>query len=303
MKFEITILGSGSAVPTLSRYPTAHFVNIQEQFFLVDCGEGTQMQMKRFGVKMQRIKHIFISHLHGDHWLGLSGLLQTMHLLGRKQPIDVYGPPELESLIRSQFKAVHAQLAFEIIFHITQAKQKEVLFENKQVVISSFPLKHKVATTGFLFQEQPKPRTYLPKVGEVYNIPYYAIPAIKAGENYKKENGEIIPNTELTTDPEPSKSYAFCSDTAYYEFIIDHIQGVDLLYHEASFLEDRRDRAKATLHSTASDAAKIAQKARVKKLVLGHFSARYRNVEAFLEEAKPHFPATELGHDGMVVTL
>lgn len=303
MKFEVTILGSGSAVPTLSRYPTSHFVNIQEQFFLVDCGEGAQMQMKRFGVKMQRIKHIFISHLHGDHWLGLSGLLQTMHLLGRKQTISVYGPPELESLIFSQFKAVHARLAFEIVFHVTQAKEKQVLFENKQVIISSFPLKHKVATTGFLLQEKPKARTYLPQEGALHNIPYYAIPAIKEGQDYTKENGEVISNDILTADPEPSKSYAFCSDTAYYESVIEHVKGVDLLYHEASFLEDRRDRAKATLHSTASDAAKIAQKAGAKKLLLGHFSARYKNKEPFLTEAQPHFLPTELAYDGMVITL
>ena len=303
MKFELTILGSGSAVPTIRRNPTAHVLNIQEGYFLIDCGEGTQMQMRRYGVRMQRINHIFISHIHGDHFLGLSGYLQTLHLLGRTIPMHIYGPPPLKHLILDQFKAVNATLRYELVFHETQDREMACLLETPKVRISSFPLKHKVPTTGFLVEEMPKNRKYLPEEGAKVDVPHYRIQAIKEGADFIRPDGTVIPNGQLTEAPVPPRSYAYCSDTCYYEPVIQYVRGVDLLYHEASFLEDRRDRAVATMHSTASDAAKIAHKAGVKRLLLGHFSARYTKDEPFLAEACPIFSRTELASDGLVITL
>lgn len=305
MKMELQILGSGSAVPTLTRYPTSQVLNIQENYLLIDCGEGAQMQMRRFGVKMQRINHIFISHLHGDHYLGLSGYLQTLHLLGRDKAITIYGPPELEEIILSQFRSINAQLRYDIIFKPTQAKEKELLFENKLFEVYSFPLRHKIPTTGFYFVEKAKKRKYLPEQGEKHGVPYYWIDRIKQGANYEKEDGSIVENKILTTDADPSYSYAYCSDTAPFKELKDHLpSGIDLMYHEASFLNDKADRAKATLHSTAEGAGMQAQLCEVKKLILGHFSARYTHHQKFIQDAQIHFKGeTLLAEDGMLISI
>ena len=304
MIFELQILGSGSAVPTLQRYPTSQVLNIQDHYFLIDCGEGAQMQMRRFGVKLQKIDHIFISHLHGDHYLGLSGYLQTLHLLGREKPITIYGPSQLQNLILDQFTAINATLRYTINFIPTQAKEKELLLETKLYTVHSFPLKHKVPTTGFLFREKPKKRPYNKRIGDSYNIPFYWIDRIKNGEDYESEEGEFVANKLLTSAPPKSYSYAFCSDTAYMPTLKDNVYDVDIMYHEASFLEKHKKRAKETLHSLASDASKQATNCKAQTLVMGHFSARYKNTEAFVDEASPHFEGKiVIAEDGLVVRV
>ena len=304
MKFEITILGCGGAVPTKYRNPSAQVINIQEHYCLVDCGEGTQMQIRRFGIKLQRIDTIFISHLHGDHYLGLPGLLQTMHLLGRTKEITVIGPPQLEKLLTDHFKLASSKgLRFPIKYVVTQHKNAEVIFENKKFTVTTVPLKHKIATTGFVFKEQEKPRRFIPSAADEFAIPYYKIDGIKRGDDFEQEDGTLVLNKEMTLDPEPSLSYAYMSDTAYKESIVEHIKGVTALYHEASFTEENKKRAKETQHSTASDAAKIAALAEVKHLYLGHFSARYKDTKGFVAEAKQYFESLSICEDGMCIKL
>jgi ribonuclease Z len=302
MSFELQILGCGSAVPTVQRFPTSQVLNIQENYFLIDCGEGAQMQMRRFGVKLQKIDHIFISHMHGDHYLGLSGYLQTLHMLGREKTIHIYGPCELEPLVLDHFKIPGAELRFKINFTPTQAIGKNCLLDRKNFTVHSFPLKHTVPTTGFLFTEKAKRKTYNKRMGDSYGVPTYWINRIKEGQDYVAENGEIVPNEKLTFPAPPSYSYAFCSDTAFIDSLPENIAPIDILYHEATFLEREKDRAKSTLHSTAQTAAKQATKCRAKKLILGHFSARYPKTEAFISEAQPHFSEEIIiAEDGLLV--
>ncbi len=302
MKFEVTILGSGSAVPTLRRNPTAQVVNCNEHFFLIDCAEGTQMQMRRFEIGLQSIDNILISHLHGDHYLGLPGYLQTLHLLGRTRKITVFGPEPLGKLITDQFTITNSTPRYPIEFIVVEHQHAKI-FENKVVEIWSIPLKHKIATTGFLFREKEKLRNVIPSMLKEYKIPVYWIQRIKEGEDFVKEDGTVVPNREITLDPPSPKSFAFCSDTAYNEKIVPLIKNVDLLYHEASFLENLRDRALETQHSTAEDAANIAKMAGAKKLVLGHFSARYKDAEEFIAQAKPLFDNVITAEDGLVIPV
>lgn len=302
MKFEVTILGSGSAVPTLRRNPTAQVVNHNEQFYLIDCAEGTQMQMRRFEISLASIDQIFISHLHGDHYLGLPGYLQTLHLLGRSKPIMVYGPEPLGKLIMDHFTITNSTPRFEIQF-VAVTQEHKLIFENKLIEVWSIPLKHKVPTTGFLFREKPKLRNIITSMLKEYRIPVYWLQRIKEGEDFVQEDGKVIPNREITMDPPRPRSYAFCSDTAYHEAIVPIIKDVDLLYHEASFLELLRDRAIETQHSTAKDAASIAKMANVKKLAMGHFSARYKDAEEFVNQAKEIFEETVAVEDGLTLRL
>lgn len=303
MKFEVTILGSGSAVPTVRRNPTAQVVNINDHHFLIDCAEGTQMQMRRYEIGLQKIEQIFISHLHGDHYLGLPGYLQTLHLLGRSKPITIFGPGALKQLIDDHFTVTNSTPRFEINFAAIDQSAHQIVFENKMIEVWSIPLKHKISTCGFLFREKPKPRNLIVSMLKEYRIPVYWLQRIKEGEDFITEEGEVIPNRELTLDPPASKSYAFCSDTAYFEPIIQMIKGVDLLYHESSFLENMRERAKETLHSTAKDAASIAAQAGVKSLLLGHFSARYRDTDEFIQQASEIFPNVKTAEDGMTIAV
>lgn len=302
MKFEVTILGSGSAVPTIRRNPTAQVVTVNEQNYLIDCAEGTQMQMRRFEIGLQSIDQVFISHLHGDHYLGLPGYLQTLHLLGRTRLLTVYGPEPLGKLITDHFTITNSTPRYPLEFVATESIHQKI-FENKLVEVWTIPLKHKIKTTGFLFREKPKLRNIIISALKEYRIPVYWIQRIKEGEDLVQEDGTIIPNREMTLDPVAPRSYAFCSDTAYTESILPFIQGVDLLYHEASFLENLRDRAKETQHSTAQDAAKIAALAGVKKLALGHFSARYKETDEFLLESKPLFDNVIATEDGMIIPV
>lgn len=297
-KFSVLILGSASASPTLDRNSTAQLVNINEQYFLVDCGEGTQLRLRKFNVKFQRLHHIFISHLHGDHYLGLIGLLQTMHLLGRTNELNVYGPPNLKKIIDNHLMYSQSTLKYPLVFHAINHDQSEIIFENDKVEISTIILKHRIACTGFKFKEKVKPRRINPTAIKAYNIPKHAINKLKKGEDYHPNEGETIKNNLLTFHPDPSFSYAFCSDTAYHPEIIEDIKEVDLLYHEATFTNEHQKRAKATYHSTAAQAGEIAKKANVKKLLIGHFSNRYKSLIPLLEEARENFANTELAKEG-----
>jgi ribonuclease Z len=298
MAFELTILGSSSATPTSERYPTAQVLNASGRFFLIDCGEGTQIQIRRQKIGFGKIKHIFISHLHGDHYYGLIGLISTFNLLGLKNDLHIYSPSQLKEIIQPQLDFLKGDLQFEVIFHPLNFKKPQLIYEDKKVEVVSFPLKHSINCCGFLFREKEKEANIKKECIQQYNIPIAQIVKIKQGADFVTENGETIPHEVLTTPPSPPLSYAFCSDTAFHPPIAEVIQGVNLLYHEATFTEDLRDWADRTYHSTALDAAKIAQMANAGKLILGHFSSRYKTTEPFLTEAKTVFPNTEDVVDG-----
>ncbi len=300
MPFDLTILGSSSALPTSDRYPTAQVLNILGRFFLIDCGEGTQIQLRRQKIGFSKIKHIFISHLHGDHYFGLIGLISTLNLLGLKTDIHIYSPSELKNLIQPQLDFIKGEMKVNLIFHPLNFKKVQKIYSDKRVEVFSFPVKHSISTSGFLFKEIQKQPNIKKEAIQEYNIPIAKIKDIKAGADFTTESGKIIPNKKLTTPPPQPRSYAFCTDTAYHEPIIDIIKDVDLLYHEATFPEEMKDFAHKTLHSTATDAARIAKLANVKKLIIGHFSARYNDASLFEKEARTVFENTVAAKDGKI---
>ncbi len=297
--FDVTILGCSSALPAFGRYPSSQLVQIASRYFLVDCGEGTQMQIRRYSLKFQRINHIFISHLHGDHYLGLPGLLSTMHLLGRTEDLHIYGDAGLNEILEVNNKYSHSVLKYKIHFHPLDFKESKLLFEDDKVKISSIVLKHSINCCGFVFEEKARPRKLIKEKIEALKIPIAALEAIKWGEDYTYPEGTVtILNKDITTDPMPPRKYAYCSDTTYNKDILPQIQNADLIYHEATFMEDMRERADQTMHSTAKDAANIAKEANAKRLLVGHFSARYKDLSLLLDEAKSIFPATYLAQEG-----
>lgn len=298
MPFELTILGSSSALPTSERYPTAQVLNILGRFFLIDCGEGTQIQLRRQKIGFGKIKHIFISHLHGDHYFGLIGLISTLNLLGLKTDIHIYSPSELKDLIQPQLNFIKGEMTVNLIFHPLNFKKRQKIYSDKRVEVFSFPVKHSISTCGFLFKEIQKQANIKKQAINKYNIPIAKIKDIKGGGDFITGEGETIQNDKLTTPPPKPRSYAFCTDTAYYEPIIEIIKGVDLLYHESTFPEEMKDFAKKTFHSTATDAAKIAKLASVKKLIIGHFSARYNDATIFENEARTVFGNTVAAQEG-----
>lgn len=298
MAFELTILGSSSATPTSERYPTAQVLNASGRFFLIDCGEGTQIQIRRQKIGFGKITRIFISHLHGDHYYGLIGLISTFNLLGLKKDIHIWSPSQLKDIIQPQLDFLKGDLQFNVVFHPLNFKKPQLIFEDKKVEVISFPLKHSINCCGFLFREKPKEANIRKECIDHYKIPVSQISAIKQGADFVAESGVIIPHSELTTPPPPPQSYAFCSDTAFHPPIAKVIEGVNLLYHEATFTEELRDWADKTYHSTALDAAKMAKLTNAKKLIIGHFSSRYKSVSPFLEEARAVFPETEEAIDG-----
>lgn len=298
MKFEVTILGSSSATPIYNRNPTAQLLNSNERFFLIDCGEGTQLQLLRYGIKAQRIDHIFISHLHGDHYLGLVGLLSSLHLNGRTKPIDIFGPPELKEIIDIQFRYSQTVLKYPINFYPTQTTHSEVIFENKDLTVETIILEHRIPCTGFKFSQKERMRKINKEKVEVLDIPVEYIRLIKNGIDYTDKNGKVYSASELTLDPDEPKSYAYCSDTICNWCYLEQIRGVDTLYHESTFLHNMAARAKETFHTTALEAGEVALKAEVKQLLLGHYSARYRILDPLLEEARSVFPNTKLAVEG-----
>jgi len=296
-KFSVLILGNASASPTLTRNHTSQLININEQYYLMDCGEGTQLRLKEHKIKLQRINHIFISHLHGDHYLGLIGLIQTMHLLGRTNDLHIYCPGDIKQVIDVHLQVSESRLKYSIIYK-TVSKKFEIVYENTKIKVVSIPLKHKIPCSGYLFKEKLKPRRINPKAIRQYKIPKHHINRLKLGEDYTIPTGGVIKNAMLTMDSLPTLSYAFCSDTKYLEKITPIIQGVDLLYHEATFAEEHIDRAKKTLHSTAKQAAQIALMSGAKRLIIGHFSNRYTELDVLLNEAKSVFKNTQLAIQG-----
>lgn len=302
-KFEVHILGCGSALPTMQHVPTSQVLNIREKLFMIDCGEGTQLQFRKAHLRFGRLSQIFISHLHGDHYFGLIGLISTLGLLGRTGDLFIHSVPELEEIIRPQLDYFCKDLSFNVIIKPFDPTKNEIIYSDKSVTVSTIPLDHRVPCAGFLFQEKENDLHLDRKACEFYKIPIKELAHIKKGADYTTEDGKIIPNSRLTKPADPSRSYAFCSDTAYNEDIIPIIKDVDLLYHESTFLEEDRPRAIATKHSTAKDAALIAKQANAKKLILGHYSSRYSNDVAFREEAMEIFPQTVVSNELLVEKL
>lgn len=296
--FKLTILGSNSALPAYGRFPTAQVLNINEQLYLIDCGEGTQINLSTYDIKRSKIKNIFISHLHGDHYFGLVGLLTSYALLGREHPLTIFCPEGLPEMVNIQIKASDGYLGYPIHFHIIDPEKNALIFDNKDVEVYTLPMDHGIPCCGFLFKEKQLPRKILKEKITEFQIDYENIKAIKAGANFITKDGKIIDNSELTTPPPESRAYAFCSDTAYNEKIIPLIQNVDLLYHEATFLNESEAIAAKKKHSTTNQAANIAILAKAKKLLIGHFSARYKELDAFETEAKAVFENTELAIEG-----
>jgi ribonuclease Z len=297
---KLTILGCYAATPRTITNPTAQVLEIRNRMFLIDCGEGTQVQLRKNKLKFSKINHIFISHLHGDHFYGLVGLISTFMLLNRQTDLHVYGPKGIKEIILLQLRYSNSYTGYNLYFHELESKESEVIFEDEKVMVKTIPLKHRIYTNGFLFQEKPKERKLNVEAVEHYAIDPVYYRKIKYGGNITLENGTIITNAELTFDPEPIKSYAFCSDTMYDESIIPIIKNTTALYHETTFLESEADKALQTMHSTAKEAATIALKANVGELILGHYSTRYVNIELFKNEADAIFPNTVLADDGKV---
>ncbi|WP_192820546.1 ribonuclease Z [Rufibacter sp. LB8] len=303
MDFELKILGSSSATPSFDRHHTAQLLTVGSQINLIDCGEGTQMRLMQYKVKHQRICNIFISHLHGDHYFGLAGLLSTMHLQQRTAPLNLFGPKGLAEILTLQFKYGGTHLPYPINFVEVDTTVCRKIFEDKFMTVHSLPMQHRVPCCGFLFKEKVKPRHLLKNKLPAFLTPPQLV-RLKWGEDIKNEQGEVlVRNSDVTTNPKHSRSYAYCADTKYKEDILPHITGVDLLYHESTFLSDMAHRAEHTFHSTAAQAATLAQKAQVKRLLIGHFSARYKDLLPLLEEAQAIFPNTNLATEGKTVSV
>jgi ribonuclease Z len=298
VSFAVTILGSSGALPALGRYPTSQYVQIGKHHFLIDAGEGTQVQLNRFGGNIHRLDAIFISHLHGDHYLGLMGLLFSMHLNKRQNDLHLYSFKGLREIILLQLKYSKSVLGYTIHFHELNENSTNIIFENDALTVETIPLLHKIPCNGFLFREKPKPRR-INKEKLPENMLIQHIVQLKQGLDVFDETGEILyKNEDFTLPPHSSRAYAFCSDTAYQESMCPQLDRVDLLYHESTFTSDDQNKAIETKHSTAREAARIAQKANVKKLIIGHFSARYHSPEVLLTEARQAFTETSLAIEG-----
>lgn len=304
MSFDVTILGNSSASPTISRHPSSQCVHILDHHILIDCGEGTQIQLQKYKIKKSRISQIFISHVHGDHILGLPGLLLSMNLMRRETPIDIWGPKELFEILDVFFKYSDTNFCFDIHYHILDTQKEQLLFENAFYSVHSFPLYHRVPCAGFLIKERSMLKKLNIEACEKHKIPFTHYADIKRGKDYVSADGIIyLPNEFLTHPTETPMSYAYCSDTMFDERVANSVAGADILYHEATFAHDKLERAIETMHSTAKQAGMIAQMAKVKKLIIGHFSARYENLDVLLEEAKKEFPQTEIAHEGKVFII
>ena len=295
---KLTILGSSSALPTSERFPSAHALDVHERIYLIDCGEGTQLQLRRNRIRFSKINHIFISHLHGDHVFGIYGLLSTMNLMGRKTPLNIFAPGNYDAILSSHLRDFDLDLGFEIQYTSLKGKDPEVILDNKHLTVTSFPLVHRIPSFGFLFREKPKERNIIKECIEKYNIPISSIQAIKKGEDFETSDGKIIKNDILTLPPAPPVSYAYCSDTKYFSKLASFVKGVTVIYHEATFSSENQKLAKTTFHSTTLDAAVTAKNAETQSLIIGHFSSRYKNINPLVDEARTIFPRTFPAIDG-----
>jgi ribonuclease Z len=300
---KLTILGCHSATPRWDANPTAQVLEVKGHLFLIDCAEGTQVQLRKFKIKFSRIKHVFISHLHGDHFFGLVGLISTFRLLGREADLHIYGPKGIKEAITLQLKLGKSWTNYQLIFHELDSVEPQIIFEDDKISVATIPLDHRIYTNGFLFVEKPGERKLNIDAARAAKVDLSYYNKIKQGFDVIAEDGTPIPNDQITFDPEPPKSYAYCSDTGYFPQIIPQISKATALYHETTFLEEHRDLAEKTKHSTAKEAAVIARKAEVGSLILGHYSGRYSDVEAFRTEAREVFEKVELAEDGKVFEL
>ncbi|WP_134088753.1 ribonuclease Z [Olivibacter sp. XZL3] len=298
MRFEVTILGSNSATPLFGRHHTAQILNCNEVISLIDCGEGTQLQLQRYGFKVNRIKYVFISHLHGDHYLGLVGLISSMHLNGRKEDLHVFGPEGLKEIIDLQLRYSDTYLRYNLIVNVTNPQTAETILSDSNFEVMTFPLSHRISCTGFLFREKQR----LPRINKeaiaALDIPTRYYPLLKRGMDYTDREGKVFPASDLTTPAPAPRSYAFCSDTVNIKTYWPYIKAVDLLYHEATFLHEMLTRAEETFHTTALQAAEIANAVEAKKLLIGHFSARYKDLQPLLKESRSVFANTDLAIEG-----
>jgi ribonuclease Z len=303
LTFRLKIIGSNSAAPAFNRNQTSQVLLVNNTHFMIDCGEGTQLRLNRSRIRINKIDHIFLSHLHGDHYFGLIGLISTMHLFGRTRPLYIYGPGPIKEIIEMQLKYSDTLLNFELIYYFTDQTDEEIIFENKDVVVRKFPLNHRIFCTGFIFREKPKkPKIRKDKIPKDFSLA--DITSLKKGKDIFDERGNLLyKNEDLTLPPKRSRSYAFCSDTKYDESILKYISDVDLLYHEATFANDMKERAENTFHSTAEQAASMAIKARAQKLLLGHYSVRYKELDVILEEARNVFKESYLSIEGSAIEI
>lgn len=303
MKFEVTILGSSSATPVYNRNPTAQLLNCNEKFYLIDCGEGTQQQLIKYGLKASKIDHVFISHLHGDHYFGLVGLLSSMHLNGRTKPMKIFGPEPLLEILNLQFKHSDTDLKFPIEFTATQADSPVCIYENQDLSVETIILNHRIPCTGFKFKEKKRLRKLLVEKLEADQIPLEYYPLLKRGVDLDLPNGSVIRNVDYTIDSNVPKTYSYCSDTLADGTYLETIKDSTVLYHEATFLHELLDRAIFTHHTTALQAAEIASSTGAGKLLIGHFSSRYKTLQPLLEEAAAVFPNTELALEGVTYLI
>ena len=302
-KFEVNILGCGSALPTTRHFASSQVINIREKLFMVDCGEGAQLQLRRSKLKFTRLNHIFISHLHGDHCFGLMGLISTFSLLGRTAALHIYAHEELQKLLAPHLEFFCKGMTYDVVFHAIDPTKATVIYDDRSVSVSTIPLKHRIPTCGFLFQEKKTPNHIIRDMVDFYQIPVFELNRIKNGEDYVTPDGVVVPNSRLTTPSAPARSYAYCSDTICLRNILPQIKGVDLLFHEGTFAQCDAARAKETFHTTAQQAAEIARDAEAKQLVIGHFSARYEDESVLLKEAQAVFPNTLLAKENLRITI
>ena len=302
-KFELHILGCGSALPTTRHFPTSQIVNVRDKLFMIDCGEGAQLQFRKSHLKFSRLNHIFISHLHGDHCFGLLGLISTLNLLGRTAELHIHSPKGLETLLTPMLDFFNRQMTYKVLFHEFDTKEPMQIYEDRSLTVTTIPLRHRMPCCGFLFAEKRRPNHIIREMVDFYLVPVYELNRIKNGADYVTPEGKTVSNNLLTRPSAPSRSYAYCSDTIYLPSIVEQIKGVDLLFHEATFANEDAPRAKETFHTTAAQAAEIARKAEVKKLLIGHFSARYEDENILLQEASAIFPDTQLAKETLCVSV
>lgn len=296
--FKVHILGCGSALPTLQHNASSQIVELREKLFMIDCGEGTQIQLRRLRIHFSKIIAVFISHLHGDHCFGLPGMISTFGMTGRTAPLHIYAPAAFEPILEQTLSFFCQGLEFKVVFHAVDTTQNKVVYEDRSLTVETIPLQHRIDCCGYLFREKP----ILPHIRrdmiDFYKIPISQINNIKAGADWVTAEGEVIANSRLTTPAEPARSYAYCSDTRYIKTLHELVKGVSTLYHESTYSAEDAERARLYWHSTSQDAAKVARDASVGKLLLGHFSARYNNESQLLEEAKEIFPNSYLTREG-----
>lgn len=302
-KFELHILGCGSALPTTRHFPTSQIVNVRDKLFMIDCGEGAQLQFRKSHLKFSRLNHIFISHLHGDHCFGLLGLISTLNLLGRTAELHIHSPKGLETLLTPMLDFFNKQMTYKVLFHEFDTKEPTLIYEDRSLTVTTIPLRHRMPCCGFLFAEKQRPNHIIREMVDFYQVPVYELNRIKNGADYVTSEGKTVSNSLLTRPSAPSRSYAYCSDTICLPSIVEQIKGVDLLFHEATFANEDAPRAKETFHTTAAQAAEIARRAEVKKLLIGHFSARYEDENVLLQEASAVFPDTQLAKETLCVSV